>query len=56
MGAGRYEEGIFNDNRNFVQKLKANKINVEFKEFVSGHDYNVWRIEFLEYLEKRFKK
>lgn len=56
MGAGRYEESIFKDNKKFVPKLKAQEISVEFKEFVSGHDYNVWKFEFLEYIEKRFTK
>lgn len=54
MGAGRYEERIFRDNIKFVPKLKAEKIDVEFKEFVSGHDYNVWKFEFLNYIEQRF--
>lgn len=56
LGAGRYEESIFNDNVEFLKILKENDIKVSFKEFISGHDYNVWRIEFLEYLETRFKK
>lgn len=55
LGAGRYEESIFNDNVEFLDTLKENDIKASFKEFVSGHDYNVWRIEFLEYLETRFK-
>jgi len=56
MGAARYEENFFSDNIKFVQKLKAKNIDVEFKEFISGHDYNVWKFEFLQYLEKRFEK
>ncbi len=56
MGAGRYEESIFKGNIEFLAVMKDNDIKVNFKEFVSGHDYNVWRIEFLEYLESRFKK
>ena len=56
LGAGRYEESIFKDNLEFLEVMKNNGIQVDFKEFVSGHDYNVWRIEFLEYLETRFKK
>lgn len=56
MGAGRYEESIFKDNLEFLEVMRDNDIEVDFKEFVSGHDYNVWRIEFLEYLENRFKK
>jgi len=56
MGVGRYEESVFNDNVEFLGSLKANGIKVDFKEFVSGHDYNVWRIEFLKYLEIRFNK
>jgi enterochelin esterase-like enzyme len=56
MGAGKYETSIFNNNVEFFDKLKENEIQVKFKEFVSGHDSNVWRIEFLEYLENRFKK
>jgi enterochelin esterase-like enzyme len=55
MGAGRYEKLFFNDNIKFFDKMKSNEIEVEFKEFISGHDDNVWRIEFLEYIEKRFK-
>ena len=56
LGAGRYEESIYKDNLEFLEVMKDNDIKVDFKEFVSGHDYNVWRIEFLEYLENRFKK
>jgi len=56
LGAGRYEESIFKDNLEFIEVMKDNDIEVEFKEFVAGHDYNVWIIEFLEYLENRFKK
>lgn len=56
LGAGRYEESIFKDNIEFLEVMKGNNLKVYFKEFVSGHDYNVWRIEFLEYLENRFKK
>lgn len=56
LGAGRYEESIFKDNIEFLKTLKENGVITSFKEFVSGHDYNVWRIEFLEYLENRFKK
>lgn len=56
LGAGRYEESIFKDNLEFLEVMKNNDIQVDFKEFVSGHDYNVWRIEFLEYLETRFNK
>ena len=56
MGAARYEENFFSDNIKFVQKLKAKNIVVEFKEFILGHDYNVWKFEFLQYLEKRFEK
>ena len=54
MGAGRYEESIFKDNVNFVKKMKRKNISVEFKEFISGHDYYVWQIEFLAYLERVF--
>lgn len=56
MGAGRYEESIFKANIEFLEVMKENKVEIKFKELVCGHDYNVWRIEFLEYLENRFKK
>ena len=56
LGAGRYEESIFKDNLEFLEVMKETDVKVVFKEFISGHDYNVWRIEFLEYLENRFKK
>lgn len=56
MGAGRYEKSIFNDNIKFVKKMKRKNISVEFKEFVSGHDYYVWQVEFLAYLERVFGK
>jgi len=36
--------------------MKDNNLDVEFKEFISGHDFYVWRIEFVEYLENNFKK
>lgn len=54
MGAGRYESRTFSDNIKFVKDMEDQKIQVEFKEFVAGHDYNTWRIEFLEYVVKRF--
>jgi len=56
MGAGRYEERIFSSNRKFVDVMRDNGIDVAFKEYVAGHDYNVWRIEFLEYIVDRFGK
>ena len=56
LGAGRFEESIFNDNVVFLSVMKDKGIKVNFKEFVSGHDYDVWRIEFLEYLKNQFKK
>lgn len=56
MGAGRYEEKTFADNKRFVDKMKTQGIRVEFKEFISGHDAYVWQIEFLNYLLKEFKK
>ena len=56
LGAGRYESSIFEDNVAFVKKMKQEGISVAFKVFISGHDYNVWRIEFLEYLENVLKK
>lgn len=52
MGAGRYEESIFNDNTAFVEKMKANNIDVELKELISGHDSFVWKMEFLKFLEE----
>ena len=55
MGAGRYEESIFKSSVEFVDVLKANEVEVDFKEFISGHDSNVWRIEFLEYVENQFR-
>jgi len=54
MGAGRYEESFFQDNKRFVKKLKNKNIEVDFEEFVSGHDYYVWMIEFLEYITEEF--
>lgn len=50
MGAGQYEHSIFKDNVNFYPKMQSQNINVQFKTFISGHDHNVWRYEFLEYL------
>ena len=55
MGAGRYEESIFKDNTKFQKILEDHDIEVTFKAFISGHDFNVWRVEFLEYLEKQFQ-
>ncbi len=55
MGAGRYETNIFNDNIRFIEKLKSNNIELEWKEFVSGHDFNTWKFEYLEYIIKTFK-
>ncbi len=52
LGEGKYES--FKDNQISMSTLKYNNIDVEFKEFGSGHDYNVWRIEFIEYLKNRF--
>jgi enterochelin esterase family protein len=56
MGAGKYEEGIFKDNMRFVQKMKDNGIALDFKEYISGHDFQVWREEFLLFLENEMKK
>jgi enterochelin esterase-like enzyme len=36
--------------------MQENSLQVEFKAFIAGHDYNVWRVEFLEYVEKRFNQ
>lgn len=55
MGAGRYETSIFKDNLRFVNKMKDNNIGHQFKEFISGHDYQVWREEFLGFLERELK-
>lgn len=55
MGAGKYEESIFNDNLALLPKMKEQQIDLEFKTFIAGHDYSAWKIEFFEYLEKRFK-
>lgn len=52
MGAGRYEESIFNNNTAFVEKMKANNLPVSFKEFIAGHDSFVWKMEFLKFLEE----
>jgi enterochelin esterase-like enzyme len=52
LGEGKYEN--FKDNQISISALINNNIEVEFKEFSSGHDYNVWRIEFIEYLKNRF--
>lgn len=54
LGTGRYEN--FTSNRIFTPKLKSQNIDVNFKEFISGHDYYVWKFEFLEYVKKRFGK
>jgi enterochelin esterase-like enzyme len=51
---GRYEDRAYRTNKGFVKKLREKEINVTFKEFVSGHDYNVWEIEFLEFLLMKF--
>ena len=56
MGAGRYEESIFRNNKTFIQKLENNNIDFQFKEFIAGHDSYVWRIEFLEFLAKKFEQ
>ncbi len=55
MGAGRFEANIFKVNLKFVQKMKTNNIQVDFKEFISGHDFQVWREEFLGWLEMEMK-
>ncbi len=52
MGAGKFEESIYNDNIKFSTKMKSENVEVKFKSFISGHDHNVWRYEFLEYLLK----
>lgn len=56
MGAGRYEESIFKDNQRFVQKMRDNGVTVDFKAFISGHDFQVWREEFLLFLETEMKQ
>jgi len=54
MGAGKYETSIFNDNLKFIAQMKDNGLEVNFKEFIAGHDYNTWLYEFVEYVEMRF--
>lgn len=56
LGAGIYEKSIFADNLYFHKKIKDNQIESELHKFISGHDSNVWRIEFLDYLVKEFGK
>ncbi len=56
MAAGRYEHGFLNDTKVFRDQLKSKDYEVEFKELICGHDYNAWRIEFLDYLVKTFPK
>ncbi|HMP28824.1 MAG TPA: alpha/beta hydrolase-fold protein, partial [Saprospiraceae bacterium] len=55
MGAGVYESSFYNDNLRFSKKLAQNNIEVSFNSFCSGHDYIVWKFEFLDYVVKRFK-
>lgn len=55
MGAGKFEESIYNDNKKFSSKMQNQNINVQFKTFISGHDFNVWRYEFLEHILREFK-
>jgi len=54
MGAGRYEESIFQNNKQFVEKLKNENIEVDFEEFIAGHDYYTWMIGFFEYISEEF--
>lgn len=54
MKAGRYEDDVFAANERFAEKLMAKGIDVDFGEFISGHDHYTWQIGFLEYLVKRF--
>jgi enterochelin esterase-like enzyme len=54
LGAGRYEDSFFQDNKRFAEKLYRRGIDLEWKEFVSGHDFFTWRYEFLEYLVRGF--
>ncbi|MEM1219714.1 MAG: alpha/beta hydrolase-fold protein [Bacteroidota bacterium] len=56
LGAGRYEDDIYENSVAFVPKMQKENIEVEFVTFIAGHDYNVWRYEFLEYLLDRFAK
>jgi enterochelin esterase-like enzyme len=56
MGAGRYEAGIFKDSQRFVKKMREHGVAVDFKEFVSGHDFQVWREEFLDWLKNEMEK
>jgi enterochelin esterase-like enzyme len=55
IGAGKFEESIFKDNIEFSEVMKNNGIQFNFKIFNSGHDYNVWRIEFLNYIKEHFE-
>lgn len=55
LGAGFFEKDFYNDNKMFYSKLIDNKIDAKFKTFKSGHDFNVWRFEFLLYLLNEFK-
>lgn len=54
MTAGRYDDLSFKQTKFFAEILKKNNYKVKFKELISGHDYNAWRIEFLVYLEEKF--
>ncbi|MCB0628587.1 MAG: alpha/beta hydrolase-fold protein [Saprospiraceae bacterium] len=56
MRAGRYEEDVFRENTQFVKKMIDHHIEVDFGEFISGHDYYVWQVGFLEYLTAEFGK
>ncbi len=56
MGSGIHEGRIHTDNIYFVDILKKHHQKVDYRNFTSGHDHHVWRIEFLDYLVKRFSK
>ena len=55
-------EKIKNDGKIFagnilkVDSFLNHQIDVDFMEFVSGHDFNVWVYEFMEYLRSAFPR
>ncbi len=55
MGAGKYEEEIYKDSEAFYAKMVDKDVKVRFKSFTSGHDFNVWKYEFLAYLQTELK-
>lgn len=55
MGAGSQEVDILRNNKEAVSILKSHDFDLEFIEYDSGHDREMWKKQFINYVTDRFK-